>query len=95
MGEVWLLLLDELPGGALGESLAGAVAVCWVLDRLRGGERVPVGFRVGVVGPVAFEGVDDAGEGGGDDDALDGWGGFLDGFEDAGCADYGWVEEFL
>jgi hypothetical protein len=94
-GEVGLLLLDEFPSGALGEGLAGAVAVGRVLDGLLGGERVPVAFGVGVVGPVPFERVDDAGEGGGDYDALDRGGGFCDGFEDAGCADYGWVEEFL
>jgi hypothetical protein len=94
-GEVGLLLLDKVPGGALGEGLAGAVAVGRVLDGLLGGERVPVAFGVGVVGPVALERVDDAGEGGGDYDALDRGGGIFDGSQDAGCADYGWVEEFL
>jgi hypothetical protein len=94
-GEVRLLLLDKVPGGALGEGLAGAVAVGWVLDRLLRGERVPVAFGVGVVWPVSLERVDDAGEGGGDDDALDRGSGFFDGSQDAGCADYGWVEEFL
>jgi hypothetical protein len=41
---------------------------------------IPVGFGVGVVDVVAFERVHDGGEGGGDYYALDGWGGFLDGF---------------
>ena len=93
--EVGLLPLDKVPCRALGEGFAGAVAVGWVLDCLLGGERVPVCFAVGVAWPGAFEGVDDGGERGGDDDALDGGGGFFDGFQDAGCADYGWVEEFL
>jgi hypothetical protein len=57
--EVGLLLLDKVPGGALGKGLAGAVAVGRVLDCLLGRERVPVCFAVGVVGPVALEGVDD------------------------------------
>jgi len=93
--EPGLLLLDKVPGGALGEGLGGAVAVCGVLDCLGGGDGVPVRFAVDVAWAVALEAVDDGGEGGGDDDAGDGGGGFLDGGEDAGCADYGWVEEFL
>jgi hypothetical protein len=93
--EVWLLLLEEVPCCALGEGLAGAVAVGGVLDCLFGVDGVPVFFAVGVFWPVAFEGVDDGGEGGGDDYALDGGGGLFDGFQDAGCADDGWVEEFL
>lgn len=40
-------------------------------------------------------GVDDGGEGGGDDDALDAGGEGFDGFEDAGCAFDCGVEEVL
>jgi hypothetical protein len=62
---------------------------------LLGGDGVPVFFAVGVLWPVALEGVDDGGEGRSDYYALDGGGGFLDGFQDACCANDGWVEEFL
>ena len=42
-----------------------------------------------------FRRVDNGGEGGSDDYALDCWGVFLDGFKDARCADYGGVEEIF
>lgn len=57
--EVGLLLLDEVPGGALGECLAGAVAIGRVLDCLLRCDGVPVFLAVHVAGPGALEGVED------------------------------------
>ena len=71
-GEVGLLLREEVPCRTLGECLAGAVAIGRVFHSLFRVDRVPVFFAVGVLWPVAGEGVDDRGEGGGDDHALDG-----------------------
>ena len=91
--KVGLLLLEEVPRGLFGKSLAGSVGVGRVLEGLGLGDGVPVRFGVGVAGPGALEGVDDGGEGGGDDDALDGGRGGFDGFEDPCRADHGGVEE--
>jgi len=92
--EVRVLLLDEIERRLLGECLAGAIGG-GAVRALGGlvGDWVPVGFGVGVAGPVAFVHVDDGGEGGGDDDALDGRVVLLDCFEDLARAVDGWVEE--
>lgn len=86
-GEVGALGGDEVEGCFLREGLAGAVG-----GRAVGGlggrvcYRVPVRFGVGVLGPGAFFHVEDGGEGGGDDDALDARVVGVDGFEDLGRA---------
>lgn len=93
--EVWLLLLDEVPGGALGKGLAGAVAVGWVLWCLLFGDRVPVSLGVGVAGTRSLATIDNRGERRCDDDMLNARCGFLDALQDSGGANDGWVEKLL
>ena len=92
-GEIRLLLLDEVPRGFLSKGLGCAVSGAGVLDGLFFRHGVPVLFAVDVARCVAFVGVDDAGEGRGNDHAGYAWGVLFDGGEDALCALYGGVEE--
>jgi len=88
------LRLDEVKGGFLREGLAGAVGGSAVGARGRVvRDRVPVGFGVGVAGAGPLFQVEDGGEGGGDDDALDGGVVGVDGFQDLGGAVDGGVQE--
>lgn len=89
-------VLDKVPGGPLGQRLGGAVGHGRVGVDVGEGDGVPRGLgegggRVGQPG-----GVQDGGEGRGDDDAADGGGGAGDGAEEArGAVDGGVDEVFL
>jgi hypothetical protein len=96
-GEVGLALLNEVPGGLLGERLGGTVGggSALNLNSLIVGNGVPVGLGVGVSGAETLGKVDHGGEGGGNNDTLDGGVVGNDGLEDTDGSLDGGVEEVL
>src|SRR5437016_3011984 len=78
---------DKVPGRALGEFLGRAVGCGRGVVDVSQGNGVPGTLRKDGGGVGEFGFVDDGGEGGGYDDAADGWAVAGDGFEDGGCAD--------
>lgn len=87
--------LDKVPGGLFGERLGRAVGHGRVLVDVGDGDGVPAFLGEGGVRVGEFADIQDGGEGGSHNYALDGGGGFGDGFEDAYGAVDGGVDQVL
>lgn len=69
--KVWLLLLNEIPRGFLGQGFAGTVALQWVLLSLFRCDVIPIILGVGVAWPEALASIYYCSEGRSDYDVLD------------------------